>query len=176
MQISRYGNNNSPILDSLIEQVSKKAAKQQDKSFEKIANEVLSQKKPSLKEILAQLEDLGIEPSGIDEVPGGLDSELPTDGVGDMEGMKQKIVDLLELACGGPEEAQACVAELGGGGVGEEGMLGDEGMPGVDPIDAEIPGEKDMAMNAPTEAQPAEIPAPAPAPIQAPSQDMPALY
>lgn len=171
MKISRFGNNSSKVLDSLVEQANKEAEKQESPSFEKIASNVLSQNKQTLKDVLAQLEvDPGLD-DDMGELPGEVGGDMPTDE-GDTDGAKRGLVDALIALCGGPEEAKACLDEYSTDlpgedtmeGLPEEGMMMDES-----PTDAPLDMPKPMDMPATPEPAPAPTPAPAPA---APPQPM----
>jgi len=108
MRISRYGNQNSELLDSFVKKASKKTQQDEKLSFEKIAQQIFEQEnKPTLKEVLAQIDtpDIGAEkdPFGNIEVEDDpladipMDNNLPAEDLSPTDDLDEDDVDTDEV-------------------------------------------------------------------------------
>lgn len=169
MQISKFGNRESKVLDELLKASEKASAAKPESDFAKIAASVLSRPaQPTLREILSQFAPEAAPPAEGELPPAeGLDGGMGDDGLGgegepglgeseldENSSVKENLAKALVELCGSPDEAKACIDQYCGSGMDElGGEMGGEEMvpediPEAEPLDdaPEMPAPMDMPM------------------------------
>ncbi len=174
MRISRFGNQNSELLDSFVKKANEQTQKDETLSFEKIAQQVFEQeKKPTLREILAQIDtpDMGMGSEvGVAEDPladASIGDGLPTDDglggpdLGGEPGLDEGLppTDVVDEGAGSDEVIKnaliaAVAAAFGPDGIDEAVSLLQNQGGGIDEmpepaIDEEMPGADAMGRGMP---------------------------
>ena len=140
--ITKTGNQHSTLLDQMMKTAANVEKAKEQTPFKDFVIRIAKEKKPSLKEVLAQFME---DPKPMPEIPGEPpvgespeDALLREEGPADTTDARSAWANLGVALCGGVEEAHACLDEMAG--------------PGEETI--EEPGGDIM------ETQPAEMPAP----------------